>query len=104
MGVLEPDNCVVAFQDQRKLGEKELRHRQFFLSTGAICGALALLVAIVACAWHYLESGVMGFLGMDPPGSGYHVALPTSEPDVETQISDRVRTIMEIAGGQMQAD
>lgn len=94
--VLEADDCVVAFRDQRALTGQERGERDFVRAHSAVCGALALLFGALAVCWHCHDGG----LCLSPSG-GRHVALPTAEPAHAALLSERVHRVMSAAAGRL---
>lgn len=100
--ILEDDGCVVSFHDEKLLtAEKKIENIEIEVS-GALCGVCWIVSSALALYW-YLED--LGWINPHHTRGyhWYHHALPTAEPRSRTtdmQLSDRVRHIMRLAGGQ----
>mmetsp|Transcript_32736 Transcript_32736/g.90408 ORF Transcript_32736/g.90408 Transcript_32736/m.90408 type:complete len:380 (-) Transcript_32736:12-1151(-) len=84
--VLGHDDCVVAFHDRRLLEERALRERDRVRMHVTACGLLAALLASCAARWHCQKQG----LWPSQP-RGYHMPLPTAEPDHAALLNERVQ-------------
>mmetsp|Transcript_122307 Transcript_122307/g.273249 ORF Transcript_122307/g.273249 Transcript_122307/m.273249 type:complete len:393 (+) Transcript_122307:16-1194(+) len=95
--VLSNDDCVVSFKDFRLLINQELHEHSLVRMSGVVCGVVATILAAMALRWHCLEKA----FGDSEIPAYYHTALPTSEPEPEAMLSDRVRQIMSVAAAHL---
>lgn len=94
------DDCIVAFKNESSLEREEAIEHHFLRVGGTIFGTFVLVAFTFVCASYVIDRG--GLDGGD--ARGYHMALPTTEPEPEELISDRVRDIMATFGGNINLD
>lgn len=98
---LKSDSCVLAFEDQVVLVRAEQGENRILVVSGAICGGLAFLAALLACAFHVHDNNYYDLFG---PPSGYESALPCDDPHFmgpEAPLSDRVRNLVAAAAPRL---
>lgn len=109
--VLQSDDCVVAFMDQRELVAAAQRRNTLSTVSGLLCGTLAVTAMLLACCWHLREQGwchrcpetFMSVVCCEPPG-GFHRPLPTQDPDgivPGIPLTDRVRQAVTAAAANL---
>merc|ERR1712039_1162332 len=86
--VLAADDCVVGFREESWLASMQKGEHVMVKITVVLCGMLAVFLTAYA-----------GMLHMKEPPGGYHMPLPTHDPDSEdVPLSARVRQVLDVTG------
>jgi len=102
--VLTDDDCVVAFEDQHLLTQRERRRNKLVIISGIICGTLAVIMLAVGCVWNCRERGrcplPTSMVGSLPAIRGYEPVPQEPGATPQVPLSERVRHIMSVVASR----